>query len=147
VTTMIDRFFGVPQAVVRLGIWAEMKPTEQSLYICLMHDSERYKTRELRRTDAELSTLSGLSSRSFCNARKKLQERRLFVCKRGSGNSYVYTLCDPETGQPWPGDPKRAVPYLKKITVKTNGQPCMGNSSIVPAETAESVHHGVPLSF
>ena len=82
-TTMFDRYFGVPQAVIRSGTWAEMKPTEQNLYICLLHESERYRTRELLRTDVQMHELTGLSSRSFCNARKKAQERRLFICRRG----------------------------------------------------------------
>jgi hypothetical protein len=63
---MFDRFFGVPQTVIRSGTWAAMKPTEQSLYIGLLHESERYRTREFLRTDEQLRQLIGLSSRSFC---------------------------------------------------------------------------------
>jgi len=158
---MFDKFFGVPQAVIRSGTWAQMKPTEQSLYIGLLHESERYRTRELQRTDAQLCQLTGLSSRSFCNARKKLQEHRLFLYKRGRGNSYIYTLCNPETGQPWPGDPKLRVAYIKKcnqsaasngMTPAVNGEsPTPGfdrhNGSTVPADTNENKPCGVPLSF
>lgn len=113
-TVMFDRYFGIPQHVVRAGVWSQMKPSEQSLYVCLMHDSERYSTRQLRRTDAVLCGLTGLSARAFCNARKKLQERGLVRCRRGSGNVYVYTLCDPQTSAPWPGDPKQPIRYQKK---------------------------------
>jgi hypothetical protein len=77
VTVMIDKYFGLPQQVIRDGRWANMKPGEQSLYVCLMHESERYSTRELTRSDAKLEELTGLSSRTFCNSRKKLQELKL----------------------------------------------------------------------
>ena len=113
-TVMFPRFFGVPQWLFRAGLWPQMKPTEHDLYICLLHESERCTTRELRRTDAQLSDLSGVSSRAFCNARKKLQERGLILYRRGGGNVYIYTICDPETGRAWPGDPKIPVLYKKK---------------------------------
>jgi hypothetical protein len=146
---MFGRFFGVPQAVVRRGTWAQMKPTELSLYIVLLHESERYCTRELKRTDAQLGQLSGLSSRSFCNARKKLQERGLLLYKRSSGNIYIYTLCNLETGQPWPGDPTRPIVYIKKS--KRNGvsetlpRPALRQIQ-TDAEPKDEVH-GVPLPF
>jgi|SRR5438270_8865965 len=93
---MFDRYFGIPQHVIRSGLWANMKPSQQSLYICLMHESERCSTRLLRRPDASLCELSGLSSRAFCDARKKLQEIGLIQCRRGAGNIYLYTICNPE---------------------------------------------------
>jgi hypothetical protein len=157
---MFDRYFGVPQVVIRSHIWAKMKPTEQSLYICLLHESERYRTRELLRTDAQMRELTGLSSRSFCNARKKLQERGLFLCRRGGGNAYIYTLCNPETGQPWPGDPKRPVAYVKKINQETpsvtgsitkkNSRQSYARQNATPVKAdhgADDKVHGVPLSF
>jgi hypothetical protein len=165
VTTMFDRYFGIPQSVIRSGTWAQMKPTEQSLYICLLHESERYRTRELRRTDAQLCQISGLSSRSFCNARKKLQEHALFLCKRSAGNVYIYTLCNPKTGLPWPGDPKQSVAYTKRSDQSAaasekgpissgehsvraaSGGLARQNGSLVPATKTEAKVCGVPLSF
>jgi|SRR5215469_8559784 len=79
-----------------------------------MHESERCSTRQLTRRDAALCQLSGLSSRTLCNARKKLQELKLIVCTRGQGNVYRYDVCNPETGKPWPGDPKQRALYQKK---------------------------------
>lgn len=149
-TTMFDKFFGMPQYVIRSGTWAAMKPAEQSLYTCLCHDSERYCTRELQRTDAQIWELAGLSSRACRDARIKLQERGLVRYKRGRGNVYVYTLCNPETGQAWPGDPKQQIRYSKKsdrafppvitpaptsTTLPERNQPAPGD------------FHGVPLSF
>jgi hypothetical protein len=127
---MFPLFFGVPQSVVRLGALAELKPTELKLYLGLLHESERYRTRELRRTDAKLRELVGGSERAFRNARIKLQERGLIQFRAGLGNVYVYILCDPETSQPWPGTSKVPFRYVRKAdqskpangTVKTNAE-------------------------
>jgi hypothetical protein len=111
---MFPKYFGVPHAVMRSGLWAKMRPSEWGLYVALMHDSERYRTKEMERTDAQMSKWTGLGKRTLCEARKRLQERGLVWCKRGRGNVYRYLLCDPETGRPWPGDPKHVVYYRKK---------------------------------
>jgi hypothetical protein len=118
---MIPKFFGIPPCVIRSGVWAEMTPSEQGLYVCLMHDSERYRTRELTSTDAQLRGATGLSPRSLRDARIKLQERGLVHCERGTGNVYRYVICNPETGQPYPGDPKKRVPYIKKGDTEPDG--------------------------
>ena len=132
-TVMFDRFFGVPQSVMRNRIWADMKPAEQSLYICLMHESERYRSRLLRRNDEGLSGLAGLSSRALTNARKKLQERGLLLCKRGSGNVYIYEICNPETRIPWPGDPRERVRYTKAQRDNTNLKGPVGGDYAPPS--------------
>jgi hypothetical protein len=166
VTVMIERYFGIPQHVIRMGLWAQMKPSEQSLYVCLMHESERYSTRRLRKTDAYLSKLAGLSPRAFCNARKKLQERKLVECKRGGGNIYEYTICNPETGFPWIGDSKARIPYLKKQIDEQGAELQTQSGWIGKADTAQEApsnestqaelrtagprpiqEYGVPLEF
>lgn len=111
---MFKEFFGVPQAVIRRGLLPEMKPTELSLYLALLHESERFCTRELKRTDEAIMKIAGPRPRSLCNARKNLQERGLILCVRGPGGVYTYSLCDPDTGCPWPGDPREPIPYVKK---------------------------------
>lgn len=122
-TTMIPRFFGVHQAVMRTGLWAEMRPSEQSLYVALMHESERRSTRKFKLKDAEVARLYGLAPRTLCNARKKLQEYRLILCLSGPGNVYTYTICDPETAWPYPGEPDKRVPYVKKADA-SGGRQC-----------------------
>ena len=136
-TVMIERYFGIPQQVIRMGLWAQMKPSEQSLNVCLMHESERYSTRRLQKTDATLSKMAGLSPRAFCNARKKLQERKLVACKRSGGNIYEYTICNPETGLPWPGDPKARIHYLKKESGSPQQQAPVLSEWTPPASTPE----------
>jgi hypothetical protein len=146
VTVMFDRYFGIPQHVIRSGLWASMKPSQQSLYICLMHESERCSTRLLRRTDASLCELTGLSSRAFCNARKKLQELRLVQCHRGTGNIYAYTLCNPVTGIPWPGGPKERFLYRRKEI--RSGPGSEGQIAQMPAkaEPSQSVRNSPQIA-
>jgi hypothetical protein len=112
-TVMFQRYFGVPQSVIRDGLWQQMKSSEQSLYVALLHESERYRTRKLSRTDSQLRELSGLSARSFPAARSGLQKHGLVLCELDSKNVYSYTICNPETRQPWAGDPKEIIPYRK----------------------------------
>ena len=106
---MLDSFFGLHPHVVRSGVWAKMKPGEKDLYVYLMEESERRRTRLIRATDAEIHDLVGVASRTLCNARKKLREYNLILYKAERGNRYAYTICDPKTGEPYPGDPKDRV--------------------------------------
>lgn len=114
VTVMIDKFFGVHPYVTRSGLWAKMKPGAKDLYIYLMAESERNCTREMKRTDAVITLAVGVSGRTLCNARKKLQEFGLILCKKGEGNKYNYVICDPLTHQPYPGDPRVSITCAKR---------------------------------
>lgn len=157
VTVMFYGYFGIPQQVLRTGLWAKMKPSEQNLYVCLMHESERYSTRQITRSDMTLCALSGLSSRAFCNARKRLQEFRLIECRRGRGNVYRYTICNPETGLPWPGNPKQLIQYRRRNV----SAGAVGNDGFLvadrDAQNPQAVpptlgnpctkSHGIPLKF
>jgi hypothetical protein len=113
---MIDRFFGLHQELIRSGLCAKMRPGELKLYVYLMHESERWRTRELIRTDAEIRQ-SGLAPRTACNARKKLQEHGFITYRATTGNRYIYTICDPRSGQPYPGGARERVPYVKGANV------------------------------
>ncbi len=112
---MLDRFFGVHPEVVRSGLWAKMKPGEKDLLIYLMAESERCCTRELNRTDAQIHAAVGTAPRTLCDARKKLAEYRLVQCKRAAGNKFLYVICDPTTGAPYPGDAKVPARMAKSV--------------------------------
>jgi hypothetical protein len=148
-TTMIDKFFGMPQSVMRSGTWAAMKPSEQTLYVALLHESERYCTREFQRSDARISDLAGISPRACRDARIKLQERGLICYKRGKGNVYVYTLCNPETRRPWAGDPTQRIRYLKKSDRAASANTSPEVPDVLPfrKQPEQEELHGVPLSF
>jgi|GEM_PF-6232113 len=125
---MIEKFFGVHPHVTRTGLWAKMKPGEKDLYIYLMAESERCCTREMKRADAQITAGIGAAARTLCNARKKLQEFGLVLCQKGEGNKYVYSICNPVTGEPYPGDPRAPLICSKRPT-KTNGSISDGFSS------------------
>jgi hypothetical protein len=154
-TVMVELYFGVPQSVIRDGIWAEMSPTEQSLYVSLLFESERCRTRLLARTDSQLGEMTGLSSRSLCNARKKLQERGLVLYLSGAGNIYSYTICNPKTGQPWPGNPRDPILYKKKRQVEVSAcdsglsRAIQTKSVIQDSEPKDVVREilGLPMKF
>lgn len=113
-SVMFPRYFGIPQEVIRSGDWAQMKPTEKSVYVYLLHQSERLSTRKFIAKDADIEHWCGNSPRATRDARIKLQERGLIDCKAGRGHIYTYTICDPKTRLPYPGDPKVRVTYTRK---------------------------------
>src|SRR5262249_25004302 len=115
-TVMLPKFFGVPQHLVRSGLLKRLKPAEVKLYLGLLHDSERYRNRELIRSDQQLTDLIGVSPRSLRDARIKLQEHGLVQYELPAGRKGRYVICNPETGKPYPGDPRQSVPYLRKGT-------------------------------
>jgi hypothetical protein len=129
---MLDSWFGVHPCLIRTGLLGRMKPSEVLLYLFLMERSERLCTRVIRAKDCEMG---GVSPRAARDARIKLQEYGLIQCSRGTGNVYIYTICDPRTGQPYPGDPK--IPVVP---------PKRGQSSPQGASGAAPAHHEKPQS-
>jgi hypothetical protein len=137
---MIDSFFGVHPWVVRSGLWAQLKPGEVNLYVYLLEQSERRCTRQLTVTDLDVKTV-GTASRTLCNARKKLQEYGLIKYKRGQGNKYEYTICDPKTGQPYPGDPREPI-VVPKRSWRQGAK--SAKTTLSPATTASQTLSGQP---
>jgi hypothetical protein len=113
-STMIDLFFGISQAVVRDGLWRAMKPSEKDLYVYLMYESQRRSTRELILVDQQITEMVGTSPRALRDARIKLQERGLIQVERVRGRGYQYVICNPSTGVPWPGSHRKRLVYRKK---------------------------------
>ena len=127
-TTMIDRFFGIHQDVIRSGIWKHMLPGEKDLYVFLMHQSERYCTRQMAVLDADISLNVGVAQRTLCNARKKLQERGLISYSRGSGGRFTYEICNPATRRPYPGHHRQRV-VVPKVTAAPKASDDVPHSS------------------
>jgi len=109
-----------------------MKPGEKDLYVYLMVESERCRTRLIKATDAAIQSLVGAAPRTLCNARKKLEEYGLIRYKAEQGNWYPYTICDPKTGAPYTGDPKDRVDVARR----TPADSCRPTQ--IPAATAPS---------
>jgi hypothetical protein len=156
-TVMIDSFFGIHPSVLRGGLWRRMKPGEKDLYVYLMEESERRQTRELTATDNQITNLVGVAPRTLCNARKKLQERGLIQYERGEGNKLQYTICNPKTGQPYPGNPRDPITVPKRSRVEGKdraGAPPIKSHwarhrSTSPAAggSPREQSHGMPLRF
>jgi len=143
-TVMIDRFFGVSQHVVWSGLWKKMKPGEKDMYVFLLAKSERYCTRELTCSDAEIAQTVGVRPRTICNARKKLQEHGLICCIRKGGNKYRYAICDPTTDKPYAGDPTRPVVCRIPKRTKTGGlEPDSGHVATVVDNESNASANGV----
>src|ERR1039458_3927214 len=113
-TTMIERFFGMPQALLRQGLLCKLSGSAMKLLIAVYHESERRSTRRLKLSTTELILLTGLSRNSLAKARIELINAGLVQIELNKRQEFVIDLCNPETGQPWPGDPKRPLPYHKK---------------------------------
>ena len=147
-TVMIPPYFGMAQEVMACGLWKEMKPSERSLYAYLMYQSERRSTLAFTAKDCDIA-LSGVKSRSLCNARKKLQERGLIRYSAGRGNIYTYTICDVETRLPYPGDQKVRVMYQPKRPepgAKAQGAACGPSKPVIRPVDNEPSGAKAPLS-
>jgi hypothetical protein len=116
-TTMIDRFFGVPQSVIRLGKLKSLSGIAVKLYVALYHESERYQTRELTRTTKKLTELVGGCRNSHNKARAELIKAGLALVEQTGTDGFIFHLCNPETGKPWSRYPKEKVPYLRKCAL------------------------------
>jgi len=112
-----------------------MKPGQKDLYIYLMEESERCRTLEMKRTDAQIKQAVGVAGRTLCNARKKLQEFGLIQCKKGEGNKYRYIICEPVSKQPYPGDPKHPLTCAKRDRkIGNEYSPAPGNRPVEPVK-------------
>jgi hypothetical protein len=115
-TVMCDRFFGVPQSAMRLGKIKALSPSALKLYIALWHESERYSIRELARTVKQLAELVGGSRNSHAKARTELTNVGLVIADPYGTDGFLFQLCDPETGKPWPLNPTERPTYQRKDT-------------------------------
>jgi hypothetical protein len=140
---MCEPFFGIPQAAVRLGILRGLSPVALKLYVALWHESERYCTRELKRTVAQLQALVGGSRNSYSKAKGELARAGLLSAESYGMEGFVFHLFDPETRKPWHPDPKRKPLYQRK------GSTPQASSQIPPktTETPRLLNTGADFDF
>ena len=129
-TVMCERFFGIPQAVVRDGMIERLSPVAVKLYIALWHESERYSTRELKRTVTQLQKLVGGSRNSYAKARRELSQAGLLSADAYGSDGFIFHLFNPKTGKPWPLKPTEKPVYQRK------GAPAVASSQ-APARSTE----------
>ncbi|HEY5330420.1 MAG TPA: hypothetical protein VIJ79_11080 [Acidobacteriaceae bacterium] len=113
-TTMFEPFFGFPQSAVRLGKLKSISGFASKLYIGLCHEFERYSTRERIFTVSQLQALVGGSRNSHAKARIQLITAGLVQAEPYGTEGFIFQLCDPETGAPWPLPPRERVVLPRK---------------------------------
>lgn len=113
-TVMFSEFFGIPRDSLRDGKMKSLSGIATKVYVALCHESERYSTREVTRTVAQLQQLVGGSPNSHAKARDELIQAGLVNSEPYGTEGFVFVLCDPETGNPWPLHPKERAAYQKK---------------------------------
>jgi len=137
--------------VIRSGLVKQLSPSAILLYLYLMWRSEYLCNRVIRARDCDIRDAMELSSRAARNARIELQECGLIHCVRGTGNVYIYTICDPKTKQPYPGDSKIAmVPPKRGHSDSEQASPADAQRvGKQPKERGDVLpqSHGVPLKF
>lgn len=111
---MFEPFFGIPQETVRLGKLKHLSGVGAKLYMALCYESERRRTRELTLTVAQLRKLVGGAPNSHVKARNELRDEGLIELEERGSSGFLFRICNPETGRPWPGNPKERVRYQRR---------------------------------
>lgn len=142
----IDRWFGVPPELFESGQFARLSHSAVRLCVFLYWKSDRQTSRRFRGTDKEIGLAAGVSPRSLAGARKQLANEGVARFERDPGGEYTYTLCDPKTGKPYPGDPKSRVGYTKPGESKrANPEPNRSTQSY--SNSTSQVRDGTDFDF
>jgi hypothetical protein len=114
-TVMIAEFFGLPHSLVREGKLQKLNGTAVRLLVFLWHESERLRTRELTLVDRDITRSLKAHRNSLAAARTELKNAGLVIADSFGQKGFLYQLCDPKTGKPWPGPPKVPIKYVKRF--------------------------------
>ena len=112
---MIAEFFGLPHSLVRGGGLKKLNGTSMSVLIFLWYESERLRSRELTLKDSYITRFVKAHRNSLATARTELKRAGFVIVEPFGPKGFVYQLCDPGTGQPWPGPPDVQIKYVKKF--------------------------------
>jgi hypothetical protein len=88
----IGQFTKIPNRLFSSGTAQNLKPSATLLYVALCDHANRNGSNTFKVSDRTLESDTTLSTRTICNARKRLIEKGLITCTRAEGQSYVYTL-------------------------------------------------------
>ena len=139
-TVMLPRFFGVPRNLICPALLDKLRPSALKLYLHVLERSEFFCSREIRLLDTDIRVAINVARRSLVRDRQQLSEFGLVQCVRPAvGQRYVYTLLDPDTKQPFPGDPKARIKYVRRPISETS-QPEL-------VQKPEGIPDGLPLKF
>jgi hypothetical protein len=92
-TVEIGGFTKIPNQLFGSGMARALRPSATVLYAALCESANRNSSNTFKASDKALASETTLSTRTICNARKKLIEKGLItVDERKKGSSYFYTL-------------------------------------------------------
>ena len=91
----VGPFTKIPNRLFGSGMARELKASATLLYVALCEGANRKGSNKFKASDNALASETNLSTRTICDARKRLIERSLISCDREKGQSYFYTLSVP----------------------------------------------------
>ncbi len=100
----IGPFTKIPHKLFGSGTARDLKPSATLFYVALCEHANRNSSNTFKASDNALASETNLSTRTICDARKRLIERKLISCAREEGQSYFYTLNAPSLK--WVLDPR-----------------------------------------
>lgn len=118
-SVMFDRFFAIPQAAIRNGKAKLVGGLAWKVYTALCDRVEYSSSREVVLTVTQLKQLIGGSSNGHANARTELVAAGLVQFEPCGAQGFIFHICNPETGEPWPLHPKEKIPYVPKGSVQS----------------------------
>ena len=139
-TVMLRRYSGFSPEIFEKGLVLRMRGSSLFLYLFLCRTSDRKSSLQFKASDKEISEQTGASPRALCDARRNLATLGLIHCERCPGGMYTYSLCDPETGRPFPGDPKTKAQYVKKEKPAPAERPTAWRTTLSPASEKPASH-------
>jgi hypothetical protein len=113
VTTMIPRFIGIPPEFYESPKCIDMSHATARFYGFIFWMSHHCSSLQFDVADKDIVKRTNLSPRTLADARKDLAERGLILYVR-QGRGHRYVICDPSTGQPFPGNPKEQLIHPRK---------------------------------
>jgi hypothetical protein len=139
-------FCGFPKTVLKSHQWAQMSVGAKGVYVVLCGMSDERSTRRFELKDEYVVHMAGVSRGTLNAARKELFKMGMVVCDREPGGRFTYTLCNPKTGRPFPGDPRAKVAYEEEspfliadpVDEKPTALPVVSAVTIAPAFSTKS---------
>jgi hypothetical protein len=110
---MIPRYAGIPLEFYDSPKCIEMSHATARFYGFIFWMSHRCSSLQFDVADKDVVERTKLSPRTLADARKDLSERGLILYVRQQ-RGYRYIICDPNTSQPFPGDPKEQLLHPRK---------------------------------
>lgn len=91
-TVEIGGFTKIPNRLFGSGLARALRPSATVLYAALCEHANRNGSNTFKASDKALASETTLSTRTICDARKRLREKRLITVEQCPGQSFTYTL-------------------------------------------------------